>query len=79
MHVSADERKMPDFGRIADPEDILGSVEVDGAGDFVDGTGRYQESGTYRLVTREGVLGISPFLREKVKDALRKEELRMKG
>ncbi|KAB8576232.1 hypothetical protein FH972_025760 [Carpinus fangiana] len=69
IHVQ-DERNPPDWGRIAWPEDILGSLEVDGSGQFVDGTGRYQRSGTYRLVTREGMFGISSFLRDKVKDSL---------
>jgi hypothetical protein len=34
------------------PEDILGSVEVDGKGEIV---GNYQPSGTYRIVTNEGM------------------------
>lgn len=53
IHIS-DLRNPPDFGRIAWPEDIFGSLEVDGAGRFVD-KGHYQESGTYRMVTREGM------------------------
>ncbi|KAF1813395.1 hypothetical protein P152DRAFT_395615 [Eremomyces bilateralis CBS 781.70] len=63
IHVS-DERKPPDWGRIAWPEDIFGSLQVDGEGRFVGEGGEYQESGTYRVVTNEGVLGLSPFLRE---------------
>ncbi|KAI4181544.1 MAG: hypothetical protein LQ346_006748 [Caloplaca aetnensis] len=47
IHVY-DYRHPPDFGRIPDPEDIFGSLEVDGAGNFVDGHGNYQSSGTYR-------------------------------
>ncbi|KAM4066074.1 hypothetical protein HRG_000227 [Hirsutella rhossiliensis] len=70
VHLS-DRRNPPDFGRIAWPEDILGSVEVDHGGQVV---GRVQGSGTYRLVTNEGILGLSPFLREKLVDRLRKEE-----
>lgn len=70
VHVS-DSRHPPDFGRIADPEDIFGTVEVDGEGKFVEGGGGYQESGTYRVVTREGVLGLSPFLRERLVQRLR--------
>jgi hypothetical protein len=58
VHVS-DLRAPPDYGRIAWPEDIFGSLEVDGKGEFVqgdDGTvGNYQESGTYRIITREGM------------------------
>lgn len=51
VHLS-DRRNPPDFGRIAWPEDILGSVEVDEKGDVV---GRVQPSGTYRIVTNEGM------------------------
>lgn len=54
IHVS-DERNPPDWGRIAWPEDIFGSVEVDGLGRFVGENGNYQDSGTYRMVTREGM------------------------
>lgn len=38
IHVY-DYRHPPDFGRIPDPEDIFGSLEVDGSGGFVDGGG----------------------------------------
>lgn len=54
IHVS-DLRRPPDWGRIADPEDIFGSVEVDGRGEFVEPGGNYQESGTYRLLTPDGM------------------------
>lgn len=54
IHVS-DQRLMPDFGRVAWPEDIFGSLEVDARGGFVGENGGYQESGTYRVVTREGM------------------------
>ncbi len=54
IHVY-DERHPPDYGRIPDPEDIFGSLEVDGVGNFVDGHGRYQRSGSYRMVTRDGL------------------------
>ncbi len=73
IHVS-DQRNPPDYGRIAWPEDIFGSVEVNGRGQFVDGHGHYQPSGTYRIVTREGIFGLSPFLREKLVQRLRLEE-----
>jgi hypothetical protein len=53
------------------PEDILGSVEVDGKGEIV---GNYQPSGTYRIVTNQGILGLSPFLQEKLIARLRGEE-----
>lgn len=51
MHLS-DQRNPPDFGRIAWPEDILGSVEVDETGKVV---GKVQASGTYRVLTKEGM------------------------
>ena len=69
VHVS-DQRNPPDWGRIAYPEDIFGSVEVDGEGRFVGENGGYQEGGAYRLFTRDGVLGLSPFLRGKVVEVL---------
>jgi len=78
IHVS-DARNPPDYGRIAWPEDIFGSVEVDGRGRFVDGHGHYQPSGTYRIITREGMLGLSPFLREKLVERLRLEESAIKN
>ncbi|KAF2753553.1 hypothetical protein EJ05DRAFT_221730 [Pseudovirgaria hyperparasitica] len=65
VHVS-DMRNPPDFGRVAWPEDIFGSLEVDGTGEFVDGTGRYQSSGTYRMVTNEGIFGLPDTLRKKL-------------
>ncbi|KAF2718743.1 hypothetical protein K431DRAFT_305755 [Polychaeton citri CBS 116435] len=71
IHVS-DQRNPPDFGRVAWPEDIFGSLELDGTGKFTDGTGRYQESNTYRMVTREGILSLSPFLRGKLVERLRR-------
>ncbi len=70
IHVS-DQRNPPDFGRVAWPEDILGSLELDGEGKFVEGTGKYQDAGTYRMVTNEGILGLSVYLREKVVERLR--------
>ena len=54
IHVY-DYRHPPDFGRIPDPEDIFGSLEIDGKGEFADGHGNYQSSGTYRLCTRDGM------------------------
>jgi hypothetical protein len=78
IHVS-DQRNPPDYGRIAWPEDIFGSLEVDGRGEFVDGHGNYQPSGTYRIVTREGILGLSAFLRERMVQRLRLEEAAIKN
>jgi hypothetical protein len=54
IHVS-DQRNPADYGRIAWPEDIFGSLEVDASGNFVGENGNYQESGSYRCVTREGM------------------------
>lgn len=70
IHVS-DQRNPPDYGRVAWPEDILGSLEIDGRGNFVDGNGRYQASNTYRAVTREGILGLSSYLRQKLVERLK--------
>ncbi|KAJ5086779.1 hypothetical protein NUU61_008086, partial [Penicillium alfredii] len=70
IHIS-DSRRPPEYGRIAWPEDIFGSLEVDGSGQFTGGDGNYQSSGTYRIVTRDGILGLSPFLREKLVQKLR--------
>ncbi|KAH8901020.1 hypothetical protein GQ53DRAFT_631011 [Thozetella sp. PMI_491] len=70
VHLS-DQRNPPDFGRIAWPEDILGSVEVDGHGKLLN---NFQPSGTYRIVTREGILGLSSFLRKKLIARLKHEE-----
>ncbi|KAK8014191.1 hypothetical protein PG990_007487 [Apiospora arundinis] len=61
----------PDYGRIAWPEDILGSIEVDGTGQIV---GEFQPSGTYRIITNEGILGLSDFIRTKLVERLQKEE-----
>ncbi|CAO2650005.1 Nn.00g012970.m01.CDS01 [Neocucurbitaria sp. VM-36] len=75
IHVS-DVRNPPDYGRIAWPEDILGSVEVDGNGQFSDGT--WQDSGTYRIVTREGILGLTEFMRGKMVERLQQLEREIK-
>ncbi|KAI1133459.1 hypothetical protein F5Y10DRAFT_229081 [Nemania abortiva] len=70
VHLS-DLRNPPDFGRIAFPEDILGSIEVDGNGKII---GQFEPSGTYRIITNEGILGLSDFLREKLIEKLKVEE-----
>ena len=41
-------------------------------------TGRYQSSGTYRVMTREGMFGLSPYLRGKLVERLKVEEERMR-
>ncbi|KAE8144926.1 hypothetical protein BDV25DRAFT_81086 [Aspergillus avenaceus] len=73
IHLS-DNRRPPEYGRIAWPEDMFGSLEVDSDGSFVGENGNYQPSGTYRIVTRDGILGLSPFLREKLVQRLRQHE-----
>ncbi len=73
VHVY-DQRRIPDFGRTPDPEDIFGSVEVDGQGNFVDGHGRYSPSGTYRICTNDGILGLTDFMREKLVERLTLQE-----
>ncbi|RKF81838.1 hypothetical protein GcM1_178010 [Golovinomyces cichoracearum] len=84
IHIS-DNRSPLEYGRIALPEDIFGSIEVDSTGVFVhDGEkntypGRYQESGTYRIVTADGILGLSDFLRGKLVEKLRELEKERAG
>lgn len=78
MHIS-DQRHPPDYGRIAEPEDIFGSIEVDGNGQFVDGHGHYQSSGTYRLVTRDGIFGLGQYLRQKLVQRLKIEEANIRN
>ncbi|KAK5205410.1 hypothetical protein LTR20_002028 [Exophiala xenobiotica] len=73
VHVY-DQRGVPDFGRIPDPENIFGSIEVDGKGQFVDGHGRYEASGTYRICTNDGILGLSDFMRQKLVERLKLHE-----
>ncbi|KAI9891501.1 MAG: hypothetical protein M1814_002624 [Vezdaea aestivalis] len=73
IHLS-DSRKPPDFGRIAEPEDILGSLQVDGNGQFVGSNGSYQPSGTYRVITNDGILGLSNYLLDRIAQRLRNEE-----
>ncbi|KAI5309869.1 hypothetical protein KEM55_002236, partial [Ascosphaera atra] len=75
VHVT-DERCPPAFGRVAWPENIFGSIEVNGDGQ-IDGNGNYQPSGAYRIVTNDGILGLTPFLAQKMKDHLRKLEIDM--
>ncbi|EUC31245.1 hypothetical protein COCVIDRAFT_33082 [Bipolaris victoriae FI3] len=69
IHIS-DLRNPPDYGRIAWPEDIFGSVEVDAHGRLNGGDGAWQNSGTYRIVTREGILGLTEFMRGKMVEKL---------
>ncbi|CAK7231907.1 hypothetical protein SCUCBS95973_008080 [Sporothrix curviconia] len=70
VHLS-DLRNPPDFGRIAWPEDIFGSVEVDSTGTLLN---NFQPSGSYRILTNEGILGLSDFLRGKLVERLEEED-----
>lgn len=54
----------------------MGSVEVDGRGQFSDGA--WQDSGTYRIVTREGILGMTDFMRGKMVERLQELEREIK-
>lgn len=54
-------------------------MEVDSHGNFVGERGGYQESGTYRIVTREGILGLSDFLRDKLVARLQELEREEQG
>lgn len=65
VHLS-DSRNPPDYGRIAWPEDIFGSLQVDGKGELVGEAGEYQASGTYRIVTRDGMSVYSLLLVQEV-------------
>ncbi|KAL7274435.1 hypothetical protein RUND412_002664 [Rhizina undulata] len=71
-----DMRNPPWYGRIADPQDIFGSVNVDADGQIQEG--EYEECRAYRIVTNEGVLGLSDYLREKVVERLKEEEKKLK-
>lgn len=70
VHLS-DLRNPPDYGRIAFPEDILGSIEVDGRGKII---GEFEPNGTYRIITNEGILGLSDFLQAKLVEKLKEAE-----
>lgn len=54
VHLS-DTRLPPDYGRIAWPEDIFGSLQVGPDGKLEGADGGYEASGTYRIITREGM------------------------
>lgn len=84
IHIN-DLRAPPDYGRIAWPEDIFGSMEVDGNGNFVPGvneeqpSGNYQPSGTYRIVTSNGIMKLNDFLRHKLIERLTELEQERAG
>src|SRR5277367_4571871 len=60
------------FGRIPEPEDIIGSVLVK-EGELQPET--YQAMPTYRFVTRVGPMKLSPFLLERLRSKLRENGL----
>ncbi|KAF8253503.1 hypothetical protein K440DRAFT_252949 [Wilcoxina mikolae CBS 423.85] len=72
LHVY-DQRGIPVFGRIAETEDIFGSLLVDSNGKVKEG--EWEENRMYRLITGNGVMQLSPYLREKVTEGLRTEEM----
>jgi len=41
--------------------------------------GNWQESGSYRIITREGILGLTEFLRGRLVERLREEEKKASG
>jgi hypothetical protein len=59
------------FGRIPEPEDIIGSVLVQN-GELQAET--YQPMPTYRLVTREGPMKLSSYLLERLREKLKSME-----
>ncbi|KNE66015.1 hypothetical protein AMAG_10292 [Allomyces macrogynus ATCC 38327] len=63
MHV-ADQRNPPPWGRIPDPDDIIGSVQLDGEGKIQ--AHSYQPMPTHRIVSNHGLFQLSPFLHEKL-------------
>jgi len=73
LHVY-DQRGVPAFGRIAETEDIFGSLLVDSNGKVKEG--EWEENRMYRLVTGNGVMKLSPYLKEAVTESLRKEEMK---
>lgn len=78
VHVH-DQRAVPAFGRIPYPEDIMGSLLVDSEGNIVNREqgGDWEENRMYRLVTRAGIMTLSPFLRDRLREALVEEERRV--
>ncbi|KAK6337493.1 hypothetical protein TWF730_002892 [Orbilia blumenaviensis] len=72
------DRRTPYYGgmRIPESQDILGSLQVDGHGKLVGG---FVECESYRLVTSDGILGLTEFLEEKVKERVQEEETKGKS
>jgi hypothetical protein len=72
LHIH-DERNIPPFGRVGDPDDIVASVRVhDGEIDV----STYQPMPAYRLCTRDGPTLLSEGLNRKLQENLTQEEER---
>ncbi|KAK6355810.1 hypothetical protein TWF718_000191 [Orbilia javanica] len=71
------DRRTPYYGgmRIPESQDILGSLQVDGNGKLVGG---FVECESYRLVTADGVLSLTEYLEQKVKERVEEEEAKEK-
>lgn len=71
------DRRTPYYGgmRIPESQDILGSLQVDGDGRLVGG---FVECESYRLVTTDGVLGLTEYLEGKVRERVEEEEAKEK-
>lgn len=69
LHIN-DERNPPPWGRIAYPEDIIGSVEIK---DGVIQKGTYQPMPAHRLMTRHGIFKLSDTLTNLVVNEAKKK------
>ncbi|ORZ34972.1 hypothetical protein BCR44DRAFT_1374628, partial [Catenaria anguillulae PL171] len=63
LHL-ADARNPPPWGRIPDPDDIVGSVLIGDNGKIVPGS--YQRMPTHRLVSGQGLFVLSAYLHGKL-------------
>ncbi|KAJ3023406.1 hypothetical protein HKX48_003323 [Thoreauomyces humboldtii] len=63
-----DERTFAPFGRVSDPEDILGTCLLE-EGEIVEGS--YERMPTHRIVSGGGLFQLSEFIHEKLLERLR--------
>ncbi|KAH9048893.1 hypothetical protein EDB84DRAFT_1434011 [Lactarius hengduanensis] len=73
MHIH-DDRNLPPLNRIGDPDDIIGSVQVEGGKIFAE---TYQAMPSYRVCTADGVIQLTEGLTSKLRallDARAREE-----
>jgi len=63
--------------RRPEPDDILGSLTVDGMGRILEGG--FVGNEMYRVVTGEGLITLTPFLEGKLVERLREEEEEIEG